>query len=313
MDILSKSIKATFQSSTTASYMPSNPVNMKELETDELANLSQRDILYLILKNGRDMQERISALENEILQVKNVLLKAQINGSNAIGSSFSSVESHVNKHSSIPTKNNDNLNLLVDFCGSFVNEEVTTETLNASSDEHTKTKPYSCNICAKTFTSNNDLKRHQRVHNGEKPYKCEVCDKGFTQKGNLTKHSRFHSGEKPYKCDVCGKGFAQKDNLKSHLRSHSGEKPYKCDICDMAFSHRGSLKSHSLSHTGEKPYSCNICDKSFVSINGLKYHEGIHSGEKPYKCDVCGKGFTQSSRLKKHFLLHTNDESPNAQ
>ena len=32
-------------------------------------------------------------------------------------------------------------------------------------------KPYQCTVCDKTFTQNDDLKKHMRTHNGDKPYK----------------------------------------------------------------------------------------------------------------------------------------------
>ena len=46
-----------------------------------------------------------------------------------------------------------------------------------------------------------------------KPYTCEICYKGFTDNDNLTRHIRTHTREKRYICDVCNKGFTDNGNL----------------------------------------------------------------------------------------------------
>ena len=40
-----------------------------------------------------------------------------------------------------------------------------------------------------TFSTSSNLTVHTRVHRGEKPYSCEVCQKSYSSSSNLSKHN----------------------------------------------------------------------------------------------------------------------------
>ena len=55
-------------------------------------------------------------------------------------------------------------------------------------------KPYQCQQCLKSFSSNHQLLQHIRIHTGEKPYKCSYCDRRFKQLSHVQQHTRLHTG-----------------------------------------------------------------------------------------------------------------------
>ncbi|KAJ8706553.1 hypothetical protein PYW07_012631 [Mythimna separata] len=173
---------------------------------------------------------------------------------------------------------------------------------------HTDEKPFTCDICQRSFHAKCNLKTHFRIHSGAKPYKCDICQRSFSHKGNFNSHFRTHTVEKRYECDVCKRSFRLKKYLALHFRKHSGEKPFKCIVCQRSFSHKSSLNVHSRIHTGAKPYQCDVCQRSFVRKSSLTEHFRKHTGEKPFQCDICQSSLSNKSSLHEHFRIHTGEK-----
>uniref|UniRef100_A0A8C2WDX9 C2H2-type domain-containing protein n=1 Tax=Cyclopterus lumpus TaxID=8103 RepID=A0A8C2WDX9_CYCLU len=74
----------------------------------------------------------------------------------------------------------------------------------------TKTKGHFCPICVgRRFRGPNKLARHMRTHTKEKPFSCPVCAMTFSQSYHMTRHLRKQHGLGQYICDKCGKSLGK--------------------------------------------------------------------------------------------------------
>ncbi|XP_075226022.1 uncharacterized protein LOC142327074 isoform X3 [Lycorma delicatula] len=71
----------------------------------------------------------------------------------------------------------------------------------------------------------NNFKAHMMRHEGQRNAKCNLCDKTFVTNNALFRHQRRHTGDKPFACQECGKRFADCSNRKKHMLTyHCGVK-----------------------------------------------------------------------------------------
>ncbi|XP_052091167.1 zinc finger protein 585A-like [Mytilus californianus] len=113
-----------------------------------------------------------------------------------------------------------------------------------------------------------------------KPFSCDVCDKSFTMKSSLVTHYKLHTGKNLMECDVCGKKFTKSYTYLRHIRTHTGDKPHKCDYCERGFGDKSSLNRHlTTRHKMEAPYICHMCNSKFFTKFSLEKHIWTHDQE----------------------------------
>uniref|UniRef100_A0A182JZA5 C2H2-type domain-containing protein n=1 Tax=Anopheles christyi TaxID=43041 RepID=A0A182JZA5_9DIPT len=91
---------------------------------------------------------------------------------------------------------------------------------------HTSRVPFYCYHCREEFNDKRELYNHTRTHTPREPesYTCEVCAKVFSTKGNFKRHLKSHEAVRAFACDRCSKQYDYKSALEVHLkRSHGIE------------------------------------------------------------------------------------------
>lgn len=75
-----------------------------------------------------------------------------------------------------------------------------------------------CLICSKKHPKA-FMAKHMRNRHSSKAtrFPCQLCDKSFKSEELLSQHNKIHSGDKVHSCEHCGKSYVCKTNLKTHL------------------------------------------------------------------------------------------------
>lgn len=78
--------------------------------------------------------------------------------------------------------------------------------------------------CDKVYNTKFNLKRHVNTHHSNcKRFVCNLCKRSFSSNQNLAEHKYLHSGKKPFVCRLCRRRFRQASQLSLHKRWHRVE------------------------------------------------------------------------------------------
>ncbi|KAF3689401.1 Zinc finger and BTB domain-containing protein 40 [Channa argus] len=150
---------------------------------------------------------------------------------------------------------------------------------------------HKCPVCSKVFTSAALLDKHKVVHTGTKPFSCEICNKSYQQLSGLWYHNRtnhpdvFASHTRQLKtlvqCEVCFKFFPSAASVAKHQAAdHQGSAAMlvHCTQCPAVMSGEEEMQEHINSqHAGQstETLSCPLC--SLVSTSHLELQEHLLS------------------------------------
>ena len=99
-----------------------------------------------------------------------------------------------------------------------------------------------CGLCGEKFEDKESMIAHMEEHTSaiiDRPFTCNVCQKSFAQKGHLNRHIKCHTGESDLVCNVCAKQCKNKADLVQHQARH-----LTCQACAAVFDSRDSLAEH---------------------------------------------------------------------
>ncbi|GFY71682.1 PR domain zinc finger protein 10 [Trichonephila inaurata madagascariensis] len=172
-------------------------------------------------------------------------------------------------------------------------------------------KPFKCNLCYKSFASDERLIKHYLVHGSEdsKPLQCDICYKRFLNNSALACHIKVHSEERKfYECPICKTEFDQIVALKEHVHVHCVNGEFHCPSCNKVFVEYNQIRKHIRAFHSERRYPCDKCEKIFPRPDKLKLHMLRHSDHREFLCANCGKQFKRKDKLKEHMKrMHAPD------
>lgn len=182
--------------------------------------------------------------------------------------------------------------------------------------KHDPSKPFKCDVCFVTLTTELRLIRHKAVWHGAGVIKCDQSAEG-----------KDEAGDTIYTCKICTKTFTSMIRFKRHKNVHVAfNRPFKCDTCLYRFSTRSQLSQHVKTHQ-EKPecgdqadqdqWPCEFCEEKLPNKRAQTMHvrrfhpeqslavEGS-GGDKndEYKCIICSQAFARESVLNTHMKMH---------
>ncbi|TNN01026.1 hypothetical protein fugu_012272, partial [Takifugu bimaculatus] len=167
---------------------------------------------------------------------------------------------------------------------------------------------HKCNVCSRTFFSENGLREHAQTHRGPaKHYMCPICGERFPSLLTLTEHKVTHSKSLDTgTCRICKMPLQSEEEFIEHCQMHPDLRNsltgFRCVVCMQTVTSTLELKIHGTFHmqklsSGSGPGGNGVggggTGSASSSPNGQLQHHKL------YKCAFCLKEFKNKSEMVK--------------
>ncbi|KAM9365120.1 zinc finger and BTB domain-containing protein 40 isoform 2-T2 [Pholidichthys leucotaenia] len=175
---------------------------------------------------------------------------------------------------------------------------------------------HKCPTCSKVFISSTLLEKHKSTHTGMKPFSCDLCNKSYQQLSGLWYHNRTNHPEvyashtrqlkSLVQCDICFKFFPNGSSLaKHHSDEHQGVElsELRCLYCKAAL---GGDEEHACAqHAGDSSdtFFCPLC--ALVCSSQLQLQEHLLSIHMETQKDAAEEQQATSSYTAKCHICST--------
>ncbi|KAM8892539.1 zinc finger protein 423 isoform 1-T1 [Spinachia spinachia] len=173
---------------------------------------------------------------------------------------------------------------------------------------------HKCNVCSRTFFSENGLREHAQTHRGPaKHYMCPICGERFPSLLTLTEHKVTHSKSLDTgTCRICKMPLQSEEEFIEHCQMHPDLRNsltgFRCVVCMQTVTSTLELKIHGTFHMQKLSAGSTLGGAAGGGGNG-----GIGGGNgsassspngqlqqhKLYKCAFCLKDFKNKGELVK--------------
>lgn len=123
--------------------------------------------------------------------------------------------------------------------------------------DHVQNRPFTCEICKKTFRLHHHLKYHKKTHQSRSErakFQCHLCPKIYISWYTLLSHIEEHQCPRVgFECEICHKHLKTKAGLTMHKRRHYGQVNYACKLCWKASFSPSEHNRHFRTHWKETP------------------------------------------------------------
>ncbi|XP_061194167.1 zinc finger protein 836-like [Saccostrea echinata] len=177
---------------------------------------------------------------------------------------------------------------------------------------------YSCSVCNKIFSSQDDVDKHEKTH--EVKNSCQLCSEVLQSVEDLFFHlHKQHSDNFCFWCNIFKDNTTEMEMHKANCTTE-GDFKRKCHFCVKEWHSRNEFEDHVINWHGPKDQKCSQCEISFSSPLALSDHEREHKLTKENYCVECKRDFSSSQDFLDHVLKNhisvssdtANDSKPEA-
>ena len=194
-----------------------------------------------------------------------------------------------------------------------VSRQIQTASLKASGFV-SRTKPFKCQLCEKSFAAEYDLAQHRAdVHRLPMPltepneFRCATCKAEFPLLERLEAHKR---SKNHCFCLTCQLYFVDESATRAHQAAVKHVTHYHCFDCMQDFLSEHALAQHSRDKLHKK-LECQLCQQVLGSLKALESHVVLlHGASANVKrvlypqdynaCYICQRRFKNPSALGQH-------------